>query len=171
MPDGDVLGTHDRWARPSALHLELGVSVSSRIDTEASEECYDILGEDRLDFDRLLILREIAILPQLRGHGIGAWASARSVGLLARDAGTLIATMAAPLHRSEFHSGPDTDEHRDLTSAEQQAWGTAQEKIARHWQSVIGLTPLPRHPHVLVGTVATAREAIEKSLGAWAEGD
>jgi hypothetical protein len=134
-----------------------------------SDDCYDALDEEWLDFDRLLILREIEVMPQLRGHGIGAWASARSVGILARDAGTLLATMAAPLHRSEFLTGPDADEYRDLTPGEEQAWTAAQDKIARHWQRTIGLTPLPHRAHVLVGTVETAREALEKSLDAWRE--
>ncbi|MDX6284734.1 MAG: hypothetical protein QOG53_219 [Frankiales bacterium] len=268
-----VLGTRARWPRPTALHLDLGVRVSNRFDTEASafgwevwggritaewdldetdpdtlpslgtitgwrgtvpdfeetaltlqvgqlerwllrldgedvgnpagatvdspmtlweaadamssdltelvealmgdderlfcEDCYHITGYQEFDFDRLLILREIELLPQLRGHGIGAWASARSIGLLARDIGTLLTTMAAPLHREEFLIGPDPEERRDFTPAEDAAWHAAQARITDHWKRTIGLGPLRSHPNVLVGTVETAREALQASLDAW----
>jgi hypothetical protein len=176
--DGEDLGNPAGMTVDSPMALfEAGDAMSNDLaqlmeglmgdeDRVFCDDCYDIVGAEWLDIDRLLILREIEILPEVRGHGIGAWASARSVGLLARDAGTLLATMAAPLHRSEFLTGPDADDRRDLTPTEE-AWTAAQGKIAHHWQSTIGLTPLPHHPHVLVGTVETAREALEKSLDAW----
>jgi hypothetical protein len=182
--DGADLGNPAPLAIDSPMALfEAGDAMSSDLaelmealmgdgdDRMFCEDCYKIGGEEWLDFDRLLILREIEIMPQLRGHGVGAWASARSVGLLARDVGTLLATLAAPLHRSEFLTGAAGDEHREMTAAEDTAWHAAQIKIARHWQSTIGLTPLPRHRNVLVGTVETTREAMENSLDPWTDRD
>jgi hypothetical protein len=137
-------------------------------DSLFCRDCYVLTQSEWMDLDRLLILREIEILPQLRGYALGAWASARSVGLLARDAGTLIATLAAPLRRSEFLVGSQSDEHRDFTAQENAAWQAAQRKIAQHWQTTIGLSPLPRDPDVLVGTVETAGPALRGAVGLWA---
>jgi hypothetical protein len=64
------------------------------------------------------------------GHGIGAWASARSVEVLVPDSGTLIVTQAAPLHRDPFLRGDGADAHRDFTPDEDRAWRQAQQKIA-----------------------------------------
>jgi hypothetical protein len=181
--DGEDLGNPSGMTVDSPMALfEAGDAMSSDLaelmealmgddDSLFCEACYQITGQEGLDFDRLLVLREIEILRPLRGYGAGAWASARSVGLLARDVGTLLATMAAPLHRVEFLTGPDRDQHRDFSPAEEDAWRAAQLKIAQHWQSTVGLAPLPLHPSVLVGTVETARVALEQSLGAWTDCD
>src|SRR5262249_4102078 len=63
--------------------------------------------------------------PELRGYGIGAWASARSIKALARDECTLIVAKAAPLDASECRTGPDRDSDRDLTPRERAAWDAA----------------------------------------------
>lgn len=107
-------------------------------------------------------------MPQLRGHGIGAWASARSIRLLARDSGTLIVTKAAPLHAGEFRQDPD-DHRSRLTDAEDQAWQLAQSKIAAHWQRSLGLVPLPDNPAILLGTVDTTHEAVRATIDSWKE--
>jgi hypothetical protein len=132
-----------------------------------SDECYALAGTDYLD--RLLVLAELEIVPQMRGYGIGAWASARSIKALARDDCTVIVTKAAPLYASEFWTGPDRDSNRDLTAAERAAWDVAQLKIASYWQSRLGLVPLSTDSRILVGTTSSVDAALRKTLAAWRE--
>jgi hypothetical protein len=83
-------------------------------DRVLPDECYTRAGNDWLD--RLPVLAAIEIVAQLRGHGIGARASARSIPTLTRDECTLITTKAAPLDASDFRSDPDSDHDLTLTS-------------------------------------------------------
>ncbi|MGR7023286.1 hypothetical protein [Geodermatophilus sp. URMC 62] len=129
------------------------------------DDCYELTSQDW--FDRLLVLRAIELVPQLRGHGVGAWASARSVKQLAPDSGTSILTKAAPLHREPFMRD-DTDPHREFTPAEERAWRGAQQEIAAHWQQNLGLIPLPHNPAILIGTVDTAEGSLQAAVDSWA---
>lgn len=129
------------------------------------DDCYELTDQEW--FERLLVLRSIEIVPRLRGSGAGAWASARSVQMLAPDSRTLILTKAAPLHREPFLRGDDADPHRDFTPAEDDAWKSAQQKIAAHWQRNLGLVPLADNPAILIGTIDTAREALCATVNSW----
>jgi hypothetical protein len=128
-------------------------------------DCYSLTGQEW--FDRLLVLRAIELLPQLRGHGVGAWASARSVRLLASDSATLLLTKAAPLHREPFLRD-DADPQREFTTAEESAWQRAQLRIAAHWQQNLGLIPLPHNPAILIGTVEAAEGSLQDAVDSWA---
>jgi hypothetical protein len=184
--DGEVrleVGRLERWLLPldfdSPMALfEAGDAIAGDLahviepimgdgDRVLSDDCYRLTGNDWVD--RLLVLRSIELLPQLRGHGVGAWASARSIGVLVRDSGTLIATQSAPLHRSPFLRDADADHGRDFTPAEDRAWQRAQKKIAAHWQHSLGLVPLPEYPHILIGTGDTVDKRCRATAGTWAE--
>jgi hypothetical protein len=41
---------------------------------------------------------------------------------------------------------------REMTEDEHVSWAAAQQKISKHWQSSLGLRPLPSHPDILVAS-------------------
>jgi hypothetical protein len=167
--DNVIESPYDLFDAADAISQSLHEVVAPLVgSTEVlSNECYTLAGNDYLD--RLLVLAAVEIVPQLRGYGIGAWASARSIMALARDECTLIVAKAAPLEASEFRTGPDRDSDRDLTPTECAAWDAAQVKIASYWQSRLGMVPLSTDTRILVGTTGSAAEALRDTLAGWAE--
>lgn len=172
------VGHLERWMRILDLDIGTLLEAADAIAEDLLHVIEAIAGDDeplREDFgkltgqpwfDRLLVLRSAELVPQLRGYGIGAWASARSIRLLARDSGTLIVTKAAPLHADAFRQDPDS---RELTPAEDQEWQLAQRKIATLWQRSLGLVPLPDDPRILFGTVDTTHKAVQATVDSWTE--
>jgi hypothetical protein len=126
------------------------------------DECYSITGMDW--FSRLLVLQQVEILPQIRGLGVGAWASARSIRLLAPDEFTLIVTKAAPLRAAEFREATIGDQ---MTGPEQAKWDAAQRKISSHWQDQLGLRPLSSDPEILIGNTTTCWRALDRAFNGW----
>jgi hypothetical protein len=165
--DNVIESAFDLFAAADSISQTLHDVVAPLVgDAEVlSDECYTLTGNDFLD--RLLVLEEIEIVPQLRGYGIGAWAAARTIKTLARDECTLLVAKAAPLRASEFRTGPNRDEDRDLTSTENAAWDNAQVKIATHWRNHLGLVPLSSDARILVGTTGSAGVALQSTLAAW----
>ena len=118
--------------------------------------------------EQLLILRSISVVRPLRGCGVGAWAAARALTVLARDEGTLVALLAAPLSRSAFlrdHGFRDTDAG-PLGVAEKAAWDRASAAIGDHWRRTLGLQPVKGEPRVLVGVGGT-NDARSATLRRW----
>jgi hypothetical protein len=162
--DNVIESASDLFEAADAISQSLQEVVAPLVGTTEvlSDECY------RFGYlDRLLVLAEVEIVPQLRGYGIGAWASARSIKALARDECTLIVAKAAPLDASEFRTGNDRDSDRDLTPSECAAWDAAQLKIATYWRSRLGLVPLSTDTRILVGTTSSVDAALRKTLAAW----
>ncbi|WP_131801679.1 hypothetical protein [Klenkia soli] len=171
-----VVGELDRWMRRLDLDdtsdlLEAADAIAQDLldvvepiagrDDVLTQVCYDLTDQDWID--RLLVLRVAEVIPQVRGWGVGAWASARSVQLLAPDAGTLMLTKAAPRDRTPFLADPD----RELSPSEQRAWTATQNKIAAYWCQTLGLTPLPDNPAMLIGTLDTMEDAMQATLAVW----
>ena len=113
------------------------------------DEVYEVSGADWID--HLIVLESVELVPEVRGWGVGAWASATSIAALTRGPSTLLLTKAAPLRREDFMSG-DADGRREMTKDSLVSWTAAQQKIGQHWQSRLGLRPLPSHPDILVAT-------------------
>lgn len=132
---------------------EIASAVAAKLDEEQilSEALKDLLGVDPWRYDRLLVLDRIELLPQVRGRGIGAWASARSLAVLAPTDSTLIATKAAPMRADDFREEGD-DPRTRLTEQQLTAWHRAQQAISAYWQRTLDLRPLPDSPNILVGT-------------------
>lgn len=110
-----------------------------------SDEVYEVSGAEWID--HLIVLESVELVPEVRGWGVGAWASATSIAALTRGPSTLLVTKAAPLWRTPFMGDDDA---RDMTDDEDAAWAAVQDKIRHHWQTSLGLRPLPGHPEILV---------------------
>ena len=149
---------------------ELGEMVAPLVnlfdrDVMWSDDVVDVLGEEVESADLAVFLRSVRITPILRGHGLGAWAAAQAVALF--DHGrSLVATLAAPLSRRDGIPG-FTDDHQDLTPAEEAMWLAAQDRLTRHWCDCLGLTPLEEEPSILVWHSQYRNEALEASLSLW----
>lgn len=113
--------------------------------------------------DAAILLRSVTISPIARGHNLGAWAAAQSIALFAHP-NTLIATMAAPLTPQDVL--PEmTDPHARMNPEQRARWGAMQKRLANHWATQLGLTPLTTHPDILVGSTAYLNEALTRTLG------
>jgi hypothetical protein len=101
VTDGDevrlLVGQLERWLLPldfddpgmlfeaaDAITQDLAGVVAPIVGNEElfQPDCYELTEQEW--FDHLLVLRSIELIPQLRGHNIGGWASARSVEALTR---------------------------------------------------------------------------------------
>lgn len=110
-----------------------------------SDEVYEASGAEWID--NLIVLESVELVAEVRGWGVGAWASATSIAALTRGSGTLLVTKAAPLWRASFMG---QDDGREMTDVENAAWEAARRKISQHWHATLGLRPLPNHPDILV---------------------
>lgn len=146
---------------------ELVAPLVNLFDEEVmwSDDVVDVLGEEVESTDLAIFLRSVRITPILRGHGLGAWAAAQAVALF--DHGrSVVATLAAPLSRRDGIPG-FTDDHQDLTPAEEATWLAAQNRLARYWSDRLGLVPLEEEPSILVWHSQYRNEALEASLALW----
>jgi hypothetical protein len=158
------------YALDSLSHdlMEIATPLSGG-DLLFSEEVEDALP-DGIITESILILRAVDVTPVLRGHHLGAWAAAVCVTTLATNS-TLIATYAAPLSQRDAVPGYDPDVDPELTPEQSALWHAEQARLAAHWQTTLGLTPLASEPNVLVAHTSLINEALETSLAAWTSHD
>jgi len=133
-------------------------------DTMWSQATLNAFG-DADGADLAILLRSVRISPIVRGHHLGAWAAAQSVALF--DHGrTLVATMAAPLARQDGVPG-FADHHQGFTESEQALWDAEQKRLAGHWATYLGFTPLESDRNILVWYSGYTNDALDAALGLW----
>jgi hypothetical protein len=113
----------------------------------------------------VILLRSVNVTPVMRGHLLGAWAAAQAVNLFDQGS-TLVATKAAPLEYRDAVTGINYDD--ELTPEHSAMWSAEQDRLAKHWQTHLGLRPMPDTPSVLTWHTAYKNEAIERTLRLWA---
>ncbi len=114
----------------------------------------------------MLLLRGVRITPVMWGHGLGAWGAAQSIALL-DDASTLVAPKAAPLLRRDA-AAELSDADGELTPSQSRRWKSEHRRLARHWQTQLGLQPMPSHPSVLTWPIMRINDTIDSTLRAYA---
>lgn len=97
--------------------------------------------------NRLLVLSSVNVTPALRGNGLGGWGAAQAIAALAPP-GTLVVTHAAPLGWGDII--PDVDSRTERTPEERALRAAEQKRLAAHWRTTLGFTPLQSNPNVLI---------------------
>jgi len=106
--------------------------------------------------DRLLVLSTIRVTPALRGNLLGAWAAAQLIGAIP-TAGTLVVTKAAPINWSDVIAGGIDG---PATPTQDAAWTAEQERLAAHWSTHLGFTPMMSDPNVLIWHSSYVNDAL-----------
>lgn len=55
-----------------------------------------------------------------------------------------------------------------MTESQQLMWRAAQDRLAAHWATALGLRPLPNTPEVLVHYTGLVNPALDATLQTWA---
>jgi hypothetical protein len=114
----------------------------------------------------VILLRGVSITPVMRGHLLGAWTAAQSIQIFDHG-GSLVVTKAAPLARRDAIPNLDP-EQLELTPQQSALWRAEQDRLAQHWQTHLGLAPLPDDSRVMTWHTSYKNEAIANVLGLWA---
>lgn len=112
-----------------------------------------------------ILVRTVHITPVMRGHRLGAWAAAQSIAHFEQNR-SLVALSAAPIEGRDVRL-MRVDDDAEFTEWETAKWQSEQRRLADHWQSHLGLTPLATNPNVLVWCSAFENPAIEGTLRLW----
>lgn len=154
-----------------ALYGDLEAVVGPLVALDGTGDelwCDDVCDQwpEALITTSVILLRTVNVTPTLWGHRLGAWAAAQSAALF-DDASSLVATKAAPLHRRDAIPDIDDDD-RELTPAEQEVWAAEQRRLANHWRTHLGMTPLPDDPSILTWHTSCINTAIKSTISQWA---
>jgi len=146
----DLLDAVD--AESGDLEHLVGAVVSVSDDDQIwSEEILDRWPE-ATEAAVAILVRTVHITPVMRGHRLGAWAAAQSIAHFDQT-GPWWLFRPPPLRGVTSGSCALTDD-AEFTERETAKWRSEQRRLADHWQSHLGLTPLATNPNVLVWSIA-----------------
>lgn len=74
--------------------------------------------------------------------------------------------MAAPLARQDGVPG-FADHHQGFTESEQALWDAEQQRLAGHWATYLGFTPLESDRNILVWYSGYTNDALDAVLALW----